>query len=97
MLKAYDGSISKALFSLFPDIGLDIREFPTGKIYFQINILYLLILIIIAENQWDDATKRKKFLEKFAKNKNFDPLDPVPWYPVSHNDILKEKVYSFYF
>jgi len=36
---------------------------------------------------WRDAAKRRKFMDDFAKSKNFDPLDVEKWYSVTMSEI----------
>jgi len=38
---------------------------------------------------WKIPQNQKKFLDTFARSKNFNPLDAENWYSVTHHDIMK--------
>ncbi len=36
----------------------------------------------------DDGKNLRVILEKFAKKRNFDPLEPESWYNISYNEVM---------
>ena len=94
MMAFHEGSISKALMDLFPDIGLEEPLLQAHKsiflVYFFLCICFAFFVsffnILLAV--WKSAENRRNFFEKYAKKKGFDPLDPEPWYNQSKEDIL---------
>lgn len=45
-----------------------------------------------AENFWQNEGNRKRFFEKYASEKGFDPLQAEQWYKVLRYSILTRKV-----
>lgn len=44
------------------------------------------------KNYWDDDNKCRTFFDEFAKEKNFNPLDPENWYALNVETMLRRKV-----
>lgn len=63
------------MLQLFPEIGLEKHQFSTDPL----------------KVQWQNPQKRRAFFEKFAQERQFDPLIPSNWYPVSLDTILEQK------
>jgi len=42
-----------------------------------------------AEEGWYELANRKVFFDEFAKSRQFDPLIPEMWYPITKQDILR--------
>lgn len=100
----YKGSFKKAIMGLFPEIGLDPTLFSSvpgillsiKKIIINHSCHIDVILLIV--NYWSDVGNRRKYLEKLAIKKGFDPLSPLGWYSASfdNNDIVCF-LFFFYF
>eukprot|EP00026_Physarum_polycephalum_P001164 Phypoly_transcript_01165.p1 GENE.Phypoly_transcript_01165~~Phypoly_transcript_01165.p1 ORF type:complete len:960 (+),score=125.04 Phypoly_transcript_01165:678-3557(+) len=74
VLEFYDQSLFRALFDLFPAIGLHENSFKS-----------------LPQKYWQDEANQRKFFEEFARNRNFNPLDPENWYPITSKMLLEVK------
>jgi len=74
VLKYYQGSISKALLTLYPQMKFEKNNesFTTSDI------------------RWNSPAKRRAFFDNFAKSKRFNPLHEVNWYSITRKDILQK-------
>src|SRR5271163_996730 len=100
VLAHFCGNFVEALFSLFPEIGLEKSKFlvlPSRLflfVYIYIYIyIYILVLILFEVNYWEDVNNRRKLFDKFAKSKKFEPLIPTNWYTWTKTDLLSFKVF----
>ena len=84
---AYHGhSLSRALLDLFPNIGLDKHKFHVRKCTISSHhsrSLAHAITYSLAPVAWDLISNRRRFLEKYARDRGFDPLLPSGWYAQS--------------
>jgi hypothetical protein len=48
--------------------------------------------LLLSSDLWKDIKKRRKFFEKYAKERGFDPNDPEKWYLQSKEEIVSAKV-----
>lgn len=98
----HSDSVSKALQSLFPNIGLDRTKFialcnlPFIIILFIYFVIGEKLLICILQAKWHDAGYRRKFFEDYAAENNFDPLVSSNWYTQPIEKILALQVISCY-
>lgn len=89
MLGIYGGR-TKALMTLFPDLGWDKSRFYSTHTFLRLNDSSLQLF---QDNHWESAERRKSFFLHFASTHSFNPLVPEPWYSVKTEDILSEKVF----
>lgn len=79
------------MLDLFPEIGLH-----APKLHFRQGIYLKLTKIQVYTNiplaQWSDSETRRYFLEKYAKDNDFDPLIAQNWYSEPKDKILRLKV-----
>lgn len=110
VLGYYSRSLSKALMDLYPNIGLDHQLFlRRPRIIF---IFYLLLLFhyysfhlhfsnclfySIIENFWQEKSNQRKFFDAIARKKHFNPLIASNWYPITHRNIVTQKVKLKYY
>jgi len=71
VLDFYDSSFAKALVQLFPDI--------IGLDFYKFDYPSYLY--------WKDVSNRRKLFDSFARDKNFDPLNPENWYPIQRAEL----------
>lgn len=96
MLSYYDGSLSKALLEIYPDIGLQKSQFKFTSMFPGIAInkdIITIINIILLDETWKDPNNRKQFFIEFANQNNFDYGVPENWYNISQSSILARKVH----
>lgn len=46
---------------------------------------------------WNDSGNRRAFFTKFAKENEFDPLDPKAWYLFANELVFEKVIIYFYF
>ena len=102
MIAYYSGSTIAALLHLFPEIGLDRSKFPmmpsVSRFYFSscccvnINIIFFSPSQSLG-NHWADIDNRRKFFDKVAEEKGFDPLVAEHWYEIVPQ-MLNSKVFT---
>lgn len=85
----YQGSFSKALMNIYPDIDLTKSGF-----YSTSCPSCCLSNCLLIEMHWDDPADRKLFFDGFAKEYAFDPLIPENWYSIPAERIKSYKVPS---
>lgn len=44
----------------------------------------------IQVNDWTEVANQRKFFDNFAKENNFDPLNPDNWYKVERRDVFEQ-------
>eukprot|EP00026_Physarum_polycephalum_P001339 Phypoly_transcript_01340.p1 GENE.Phypoly_transcript_01340~~Phypoly_transcript_01340.p1 ORF type:complete len:1070 (+),score=142.73 Phypoly_transcript_01340:227-3436(+) len=75
ILKLFDHSLPKALRHVFPEVSFTEADFHRP----------------LADDYLNSAPQRRKFFELFAREKGFNPLEPVHWYNVSVSSVLAKK------
>ena len=45
------------------------------------------------QNYWDDPAIHRNFFDELAKDMDFDPLVAENWYKMTHNTVIKKKVW----
>jgi hypothetical protein len=88
ILKYYKGNITKALISIFPDIGLDKSILRSRKLQKTFAELFSSLA-----GFWGNLTRQKKFFENYAKENGFDSQDPQNWYTQAERKIMATKVF----
>ena len=105
---AQHGSYVKALFDVFPNIGLIRSRFKSKLPSMQTKMKHQQAIDKeqhkvtryrrIAETKlligkyWDDTKNQRSFMMSFAQDKGFDPLVPTNWYSVSTESFLALRV-----
>lgn len=94
----YSGSMVNAAIDLFPEIGLDRSKFAQlpSMIIICVVICYIRLKMFV-EGFWQEMGNRRKYLEDYAKEKGFNPLNPDPWYSVSLADFMSYKARDILF
>lgn len=96
MISYHNGSVSKALFDLFPAIGLDKVKMGLRMLLLLLCFYcyyYLLLIIIVAP--YSDLQSRRHFFEKYAEENGFDYNNAENWYSHSKSSILSQKVHFY--
>jgi hypothetical protein len=73
------------LSTYFLRLGLSHKNFrvSTQVVHFFITNIW---------QEWDNVENRRKFFEKYAKDRGFDPLNPENWYLQTSQSVRFTKV-----
>lgn len=94
VLAYHKSSLSQALKDLFPEVEWDRNKFSYSSklVPSTCDSTSELFNLILSDGYWQDPQNRRKFMDEYAKARNFDPLVPHNWYSVSRADVLSCKV-----
>lgn len=53
-------------------------------------------MYLCASDDWREPSARKAFFENYAKQKEFDPLNPENWYLQTYDNIMSARVRDSY-
>ena len=48
-------------------------------------------------SQWNDIKKCRQYLDEWARERGYDPLDPETWYTVNLKEILTQRVSKLFY
>jgi len=85
---------------LFPLVDLNIAKFSllnSTFLFFLFSFFLFIHPIFLlyfqcADEYTRDGISRRRFFERFAKKKGFNPKKAENWYPFQRGDFMKEKV-----
>jgi hypothetical protein len=87
VLKHFDGSLTKALTALYPQLQLKLECF--------LHTIEENICRDISGSSKFKKQKHREFLDEFARSNKFNPLDSEKWYNVTQNQIICAVRFSF--
>jgi hypothetical protein len=79
-------SISHALLSLFPDIGLEESKFSSPRCTEDFT-WFAFAKFLFSVTFWKNTENKKNLLADFARVRGFDPNNTENWYSVTLKDI----------
>lgn len=60
-------------------------------------LVYDCLFIFSKTANWQESKTRRLFLEKVAKKRGLDPLNPAHWYSIKSDDLIQIKVFIIIF
>jgi len=98
VLSYFEGSLTRALVGLFPEVSFDESKFlivPSMPFYFCCHSVLLCSLfsphsfsnLFITGAFWKELKNRKKVFDRFAKENKFDPLIADNWYSIGYRSM----------
>jgi hypothetical protein len=91
MLHHFGGFHFKAIAAMYPDIGIDEKQFLGLTLCF---IVAFETSISIIGGKWQCTKQtRRNFFNQLATDLGFSPLESQRWYGVSQQDVLRKKVF----
>ena len=95
ILSAFGGSVVQALLAAFPNIGFDSNKFKSAGTFTSFFLLSSPIpsyLFTFSVGEWSDEDRRREVFAQFARDHNFEPLNPDMWYSQSKEKLLSHQV-----
>ena len=100
ILKAYGGSVGRAISNIFPNLGFNIRS------YYRLHCKYLSIVTISSPSPhteisghpsryWRVPENRRDFFDELSRKLGFDALIAENWYTLAKSQVHAEKVLTF--
>jgi len=94
VLSIYNGSLSKALISLYPELNFQMEKFSSHKLQDNEGKEESGESTICKAEQkclnYKDKTKRREFFDRIAKTNKFDALDSHNWKTFTRRDIIAQ-------
>jgi hypothetical protein len=95
VLSYHKHSVQRALLDLFPDIGLDQKQFDSQSTSLSLSLSLPAPPLSRSNNIlaiWLHSENRRNFFENYANYYKFNPHEPSNWYSQSREQINAEKV-----